>query len=94
MGPTTVARAEPSAPPSTGDVRRTRPTAHGPDGAVAEGVTHDQRLFRDACAAELAGRTGRVTTGADARAALPGALAAARSVTTGSPVRVDEPAAS
>jgi hypothetical protein len=37
-----------------GDLRRTHLTGYGPDGVVAECVTYDQDLFRDAYIAELA----------------------------------------
>jgi len=60
-------------------------------------VRYDQDLFRDAYIAELAdftdcARTGRTpaVTGQDARAALAVARAAIQSVTTASPVRIDE----
>ncbi len=80
-----------------GDVRRTHLTAYGPDGIAADCVTYDQDLFGDAYIAELAdftdcvraGRTPAVT-GEDARAALSMARAAIQSVTTASPVRIDE----
>jgi myo-inositol 2-dehydrogenase / D-chiro-inositol 1-dehydrogenase len=80
-----------------GDVRRTHLTAYGPQGITADCVTYDQDLFRDAYIAELAdftdcARTGRTpaVTGEDARAALSIARAAIQSVTTASPVRIDE----
>jgi len=60
-------------------------------------VRYDQDLFRDAYIAELAdftdcARAGRTpaVTGQDARAALAVARAAIQSVTTASPVRIDE----
>jgi myo-inositol 2-dehydrogenase/D-chiro-inositol 1-dehydrogenase len=80
-----------------GDVRRTHLTSYGPDGIAAECVTYDQDLFRDAYVAELADFTTRVRTGTtpavtgeDARAALSIALAAIQSITTNSPVLIDE----
>jgi myo-inositol 2-dehydrogenase / D-chiro-inositol 1-dehydrogenase len=80
-----------------GDLRRTHLTSYGPHGMAADCVTYDQDLFRDAYIAELADftdcvRTGRApaVTGEDARAALSIARAAIRSVTTGSPVRIDD----
>jgi myo-inositol 2-dehydrogenase/D-chiro-inositol 1-dehydrogenase len=67
------------------------------DTIAAGCVTYDQDLFRDAYIAELAdfadcARTGRTpaVTGQDARAALAVARAAIQSVTTASPVRIDE----
>jgi len=80
-----------------GDLRATHLTSYGPHGVTAGCVSYDQDLFRDAYIAELADftdcvRTGRppAVTGQDARAALSIARAAIRSVTTGSPVRIDE----
>jgi myo-inositol 2-dehydrogenase/D-chiro-inositol 1-dehydrogenase len=80
-----------------GDVRRTHLTSYGPDGIAAECVTYDQDLFHDAYVAELADFTTRVRTGTtpavtgeDARAALSIALAAVQSITTNSPVLIDE----
>jgi myo-inositol 2-dehydrogenase / D-chiro-inositol 1-dehydrogenase len=83
---------------TVGDLRSTHLTAYGPRGITADCVTYDQDLFRDAYTAELADftdcvRTGRTpaVTGQDARAALSIARAAIQSVTTGTPVRIDEP---
>ena len=80
-----------------GDLRSTHLTGYGPNGITAACVVYDQDLFRDAYIAELADftdcvRTGRApaVTGQDARAALSIARAAIESVTTGSPVRIDE----
>ena len=80
-----------------GDLRSTHLTGYGPNGITAACVAYDQDLFRDAYIAELADftdcvRTGRApaVTGQDARAALSIARAAIESVTTGSPVRIDE----
>lgn len=73
-----------------GDMRSTHMTAYGLQGITANCVAYDQDLFRDAYAAELAdltdcargGRTPAVT-GQDARAAI-------ESITTATPVRIDE----
>jgi myo-inositol 2-dehydrogenase / D-chiro-inositol 1-dehydrogenase len=80
-----------------GDLRATHLTSYGPHGITAGCVSYDQDLYRDAYTAELADfadcvRTGRTpaVTGQDARAALSIARAAIRSVSTGSPVRIDE----
>jgi myo-inositol 2-dehydrogenase/D-chiro-inositol 1-dehydrogenase len=82
---------------TVGDLRSTHLTTYGPAGLAAGCVRYDQDLFRDAYIAELAGfadcvRTGRTpaVTGQDARAALAIARAAIQSVTTASPVRIDE----
>jgi myo-inositol 2-dehydrogenase/D-chiro-inositol 1-dehydrogenase len=83
-----------------GDGRRTGMTFSGPDGRAVETVRSDQELFPDAYAGELAAfvhavRSGTpaLVTGEDARAALAIALAAAESVPSGRPVRLDEVAA-
>jgi myo-inositol 2-dehydrogenase/D-chiro-inositol 1-dehydrogenase len=80
-----------------GDVRATHLTGYGRGGITADCVRYDQDLFREAYIAELAdftdcARTGRApaVTGQDARAALSIAVAAIQSVTTASPVRIDE----
>lgn len=82
---------------TVGDARRTSLTRYGLSGMAADCVTYDQDLFRDAYIAELGDftdcvRTGRApaVTGEDARAALSIARAAIQSITTGSPVRIDE----
>jgi myo-inositol 2-dehydrogenase/D-chiro-inositol 1-dehydrogenase len=82
---------------TVGDLRSTHLTSYGPAGLAAGCVRYDQDLFRDAYLAELAdfagcARTGRApaVTGQDARAALAVARAAIQSVTTASPVRIDE----
>jgi myo-inositol 2-dehydrogenase / D-chiro-inositol 1-dehydrogenase len=82
---------------TVGDLRSTHLTTYSPAGLAAGCVRYDQDLFRDAYIAELADfagcvRTGRVpaVTGQDARAALAVARAAIRSVTTASPVRIDD----
>jgi myo-inositol 2-dehydrogenase / D-chiro-inositol 1-dehydrogenase len=82
---------------TVGDLRSTHLTSYGPAGLAAGCVRYDQDLFRDAYIAELAdfadcARTGRTpaVTGQDARAALAVARAAIQSVTTASPVRIDE----
>jgi len=82
---------------TVGDLRSTHLTTYGPAGLAAGCVRYDQDLFRDAYIAELAdfadcARTGRApaVTGQDARAALAVARAAIQSVTTASPVRIDE----
>jgi myo-inositol 2-dehydrogenase / D-chiro-inositol 1-dehydrogenase len=80
-----------------GDVRRTGMTFAGADGLWADTVRSDQELLGNAYTAELASfvesvRTGTPApvTGEDARGALAIALAAAESVRTGRPVRIDE----
>jgi myo-inositol 2-dehydrogenase/D-chiro-inositol 1-dehydrogenase len=80
-----------------GDGRRTGMVWSGPEGRAVETVRGDQELFPDAYTAELAAFVGAVrsgtpalVTGADARAALAIALAAAGSVRIGRPVRLDE----
>jgi myo-inositol 2-dehydrogenase/D-chiro-inositol 1-dehydrogenase len=80
-----------------GDGRRTGMTFSDAAGRSVETVRGDQELFADAYTAELgafvdAVRTGTPApvTGEDARAALEIALAAAESVRSGRPVRIDE----
>ena len=80
-----------------GDGRRSGLAFSGPAGRLVETVRGDQELFPGAYTAELAAfveavRTGTPApvTGADARAALAIALAAAESVRTGRPVRVEK----
>jgi len=80
-----------------GDGRRTGMTFSGTEGRTVETVRSDHELFADAYTAELAAfvdavRTGTPArvTGEDARAALSIALAAAESVRSGRPVRIDE----
>jgi myo-inositol 2-dehydrogenase/D-chiro-inositol 1-dehydrogenase len=80
-----------------GDGRRTGMTFSDAAGRSVETVRGDQDLFADAYTAELtafvdAVRTGTPAqvTGEDARSALTIALAAAESVRTGGPVRIDE----
>jgi myo-inositol 2-dehydrogenase/D-chiro-inositol 1-dehydrogenase len=80
-----------------GDGRRSTMTFSGRSGRITETVRGDQELFAGAYTAELAAfvhavRTGTApeVTGEDARAALAIALAAAESVRTGTPVRIDE----
>ncbi len=80
-----------------GDGRRSGLAFSGPAGRLVETVRGDQELFPGAYTAELAAfveavRTGSPApvTGEDARAALAIALAAAESVRTGRPVRVDK----
>jgi myo-inositol 2-dehydrogenase/D-chiro-inositol 1-dehydrogenase len=80
-----------------GDGRRTGLVFSGAEGRSVETVLGDQELFADAYAAELAAFVDAVRTGApapvtgeDARAALAIALAAAESVRSGRPVRIDE----
>jgi myo-inositol 2-dehydrogenase/D-chiro-inositol 1-dehydrogenase len=80
-----------------GDGRRTGMAFSGPAGRLVETVRGDQELFSGAYTAEVAAfveavRTGTPApvTGEDARAALAIALAAAESVRTGRPVRVDK----
>ena len=81
-----------------GDGRRTSMVFAGAAGRTVETVRADQELFGGAYTAELSAfaeavRTGTppTVTGDDARAALAIALAAAESVATGRPVRVDGP---
>ena len=81
-----------------GDGRRTSMVFAGAAGRTVETVRVDQELFGGAYTAELSAfaeavRTGTppTVTGDDARAALAIALAAAESVATGRPVRVDGP---
>jgi myo-inositol 2-dehydrogenase / D-chiro-inositol 1-dehydrogenase len=73
------------------------PTFSGADGRRAETVRGDQELFAAAYTAEPAAFVAAVgrgaepsVTGEDARAALAIALAAAESVRSGRPVRIDE----
>jgi myo-inositol 2-dehydrogenase/D-chiro-inositol 1-dehydrogenase len=80
-----------------GDGRRTGMTFSDAAGRSVDTVRGDQELFADAYTAELgafvdAVRTGTPApvTGEDARAALEIALAAAESVRSGRPVRIDE----
>ena len=80
-----------------GDGRRTGLVFSDASGRVVETARSDQELFAGAYTAELAAFADAVRTGApppvtgeDARAALAIALAAAESVRTGRPVRVDE----
>jgi myo-inositol 2-dehydrogenase/D-chiro-inositol 1-dehydrogenase len=80
-----------------GDGRRTGLAFSGAAGRLVETVRGDQELFSEAYTAEMAAfveavRTGSPApvTGEDARAALGIALAAAKSVRTGRPVRIDE----
>ncbi|MEU8608516.1 Gfo/Idh/MocA family oxidoreductase, partial [Actinoplanes sp. NPDC048791] len=80
-----------------GDGRRTTLVFSGAPGRTAETVRSDQELFAGAYTAELASFADAVrsgtpapVTGADARAALAIALAAAASVAGGRPVRIDE----
>ena len=80
-----------------GDGRRTGMTFSHAGGRSAETVRGDQELFAGAYTAELAAfvdavraGTPAAVTGADARGALAIALAAAESVRTGRPVRIDE----
>jgi myo-inositol 2-dehydrogenase/D-chiro-inositol 1-dehydrogenase len=80
-----------------GDGRRSGLAFSGPAGRLVETVRGDQELFPGAYTAELAAfveavRTGSPApvTGEDARAALAIALAAAESVRTGRPVRVEK----
>jgi myo-inositol 2-dehydrogenase / D-chiro-inositol 1-dehydrogenase len=80
-----------------GDGRRSGMAFSGPAGRLVETVRGDQELFPGAYTAELAAfveavREGRPApvTGEDARAALAIALAAAESVRTGGPVRVEK----
>lgn len=80
-----------------GDGRRSGMAFSGPAGRLVETVRGDQELFPEAYTAELAAfveavrtRTPAPVTGEDARAALAIALAAAESVRTGGPVRVEK----
>jgi myo-inositol 2-dehydrogenase / D-chiro-inositol 1-dehydrogenase len=80
---------------TAGDIRRTTMAYHGAEGVVADTWRRNIDLFHDAYAAELAAFADCVRSGAtpepdggDARAALAIALAAIRSVETGSPVRL------
>src|SRR5215213_10037992 len=80
---------------TAGDIRRTTMAYHGADGVVADTWRRNIDLFHDAYTAELAAFADCVRSGAtpepggrDARAALAIALAAIRSVETGSPVRL------
>ena len=80
-----------------GTLRRTGMTFVGAAGLQADTVRGDQELFREAYTAELAAfvdavgtGTASPVTGEDARGALAIALAAAESVRTGRPVRLDE----
>jgi myo-inositol 2-dehydrogenase/D-chiro-inositol 1-dehydrogenase len=80
-----------------GDGRRNGMAFSGPAGRLVETVRGDQELFPDAYTAELAAFVDAVRTGApapvtgeDARAALAIALAAAESVRTGRPARVEK----
>jgi myo-inositol 2-dehydrogenase/D-chiro-inositol 1-dehydrogenase len=80
-----------------GDGRRTGMTFSGAAGRTVETVRGDQELFLDAYTAELAAfvdavhsGTPALVTGEDARGALAIALAAAESVRSGRPVRIDE----
>ena len=80
-----------------GDGRRTGMVFSGAAGRAVETVRSDQDLLGDAYVAELAAFVDAVrsnatapVTGADARASLEIALAAAESVKSGRPVRIDE----
>jgi myo-inositol 2-dehydrogenase / D-chiro-inositol 1-dehydrogenase len=80
-----------------GDGRRNGMAFSGPAGRLVETVRGDQELFPDAYTGELAAFVDAVRTGApapvtgeDARAALAIALAAAESVRTGRPARVEK----
>ena len=80
---------------TAGDIRRTTMVYHGAEGVVADTWRRNIDLFHDAYTAELAAFADCVRSGAtpepggrDARAALAIALAAIRSVDTGSPVRL------
>jgi myo-inositol 2-dehydrogenase/D-chiro-inositol 1-dehydrogenase len=80
-----------------GDGRRTGMTFSGAAGRSVETVRGDQELFLDAYTAELAAFVDAVhsgtpapVTGEDARGALAIALAAAESVRSGRPMRIDE----
>jgi myo-inositol 2-dehydrogenase/D-chiro-inositol 1-dehydrogenase len=80
---------------TAGDIRRTTMAYHGAEGVLADTWRRNVDLFQDAYTAELAGFAACVRSGAtpepggqDARAALAIALAAIRSVETGSPVRL------
>jgi myo-inositol 2-dehydrogenase/D-chiro-inositol 1-dehydrogenase len=80
-----------------GDGRRNGMAFSGPAGRLVETVRGDQELFPEAYTAELAAFVAAVhegaaapVTGEDARAALAIALAAAESVRSGRPVRVEK----
>jgi len=80
---------------TAGDIRRTTMAYHGAEGVVAATWRRNIDLFHDAYTAELAAFADCVRSaatpepgGQDARAALAIALAAIRSVETGSPVRL------
>jgi myo-inositol 2-dehydrogenase / D-chiro-inositol 1-dehydrogenase len=80
---------------TAGDIRRTTMVYHGAEGVAADTWRRNIDLFHDAYTAELAAFADCVRSGAtpepggrDARAALAIALAAIRSVETGSPVRL------
>ena len=80
-----------------GDGRRSGLAFSGPAGRLVETVRGDQELFPGAYTAELAAfvdavraGTPALVTGEDARAALAIALAAAESVRTGRPARVEK----
>jgi myo-inositol 2-dehydrogenase/D-chiro-inositol 1-dehydrogenase len=80
---------------TAGDIRRNTTVYHGDDGVTADTWRRNIDLFFDAYTAELAAFADCVRSGAtpepggrDARAALAIALAAIRSVETGSPVRL------
>jgi myo-inositol 2-dehydrogenase/D-chiro-inositol 1-dehydrogenase len=80
-----------------GDGRRNGMAFSGPTGRLVETVRGDQELFPEAYTAELAAFVAAVhegaaapVTGEDARAALAIALAAAESVRSGRPVRVEK----
>src|SRR5215208_3713985 len=80
---------------TAGNIRRTTMVYHGAEGVVADTWRRNIDLFHDAYTAELAAFADCVRSGAtpepggrDARAALAIALAAIRSVETGSPVRL------
>jgi myo-inositol 2-dehydrogenase/D-chiro-inositol 1-dehydrogenase len=80
-----------------GDGRRTGMAFSGAAGRLVDTVRGDQELLADAYVAELAAFVGSVRAGApapvggeDARAALAIALAAAESVRSGGPVRIEE----
>jgi myo-inositol 2-dehydrogenase / D-chiro-inositol 1-dehydrogenase len=80
-----------------GDGRRTSMAFSGAAGRITETARSDQELFAGAYTAEIAAFADAVRAGTpaevageDARAALAIALAAAESVRTGQPVRIDE----
>ena len=80
-----------------GDGRRNGMAFSGPAGRLVETVRGDQELFSEAYTAELAAFVAAVhegaaapVTGEDARAALAIALAAAESVRSGRPMRVEK----